>query len=94
MSPPNDPPTDLIKRARKVDEACVNASMDLSRGHSFEQVNWDPNAWPLAKVDQLTRSIVFCEHTTNKLGLGSAEINEQMRPLWRSIIQRPRRPTS
>ena len=47
--------------------------MDLSRGHIFEQVNWDPNAWPLAKVDQLTRSIVFCEHTTNKLGLGNAE---------------------
>ena len=48
---------------------------------------WDPNAWPLAKVDQLTRSIVFCEHTTNKLGLGNAEVNEQMRPVWRSIIQ-------
>ena len=51
--------------------------MDLSRGHSFEQVNWDPNAWPLAKVDQLTRSIVFCEHTTSRLVLGNAEINEQ-----------------
>ena len=81
----NNPPTDLIKRASKIDKACVNTFVDLSLGHEFEEVSWDPNSWPLERVDQLTRSIVFCEHTVNKLGLGNSQVNDQMLPLWRSI---------